>query len=323
MAYFYKENPKFEALINQYFGLIAEYNREKLGGQLSVILLGSLSRGEGTWVDDRILSDIEYFTVYPDGFNGFSEYENFCKNAADKIFSEQNSTLFHIDNTFVRKENLKVMERKLLTYDALKMGKCVVGEDCINLLGDITLENINLRDIKDILMHRVFSVLYYGLPLKNSQKTDEYRYCLAKNSLDLMTVLLVEKGILESGFINRLQKVKQLDIDENIKNYFEFCLSIKLSGECEFEFSIEEMENMFVSLVKMLKKNFHIPIKNLIINKKFVTRRFLGIVKRSFKYRHIPQFNHLNQLIKTFENKALLDKKLIKKNLVINGYPLK
>lgn len=326
MAYFYKENLILESELNQYFNTLSDYNEEKFNGELSIILLGSLSRNEATWIGDNnspiLLSDIEYFTVYPTGFDRFSEFEDYSNSVAKEIFKSQNSTLFHIDNTFVKRESLSLMERKLLTFDALKMGKCVMGKNDLERLPDITLENINLWDIKDILTHRVFSALYYGLPLKIENKTDEYRYCLAKNSLDLMTVMLVSNGILESGFINRLKLIKELPIDENIKNYFDFCLSLKLSYECDFDFTIEEMENIFILLVRDLYKNFKIPFKNMFINRKHVTKRILGIVKRGIKYRHIPSFNHLNNLINYFENKKIINKKQLKDNLVINGYPV-
>lgn len=325
VAYFYRENPALEAQINAYFARLAEYNDTHCDGKLSVILLGSLSRGEGTWqstdVGVRMLSDIEYFTVYPDGFDGLADFADFAKDVQREVFADQDSSLFHIDNTFVRRESLPRMERKLLTYDATQMGKTVVGEDCVPLLPTITVKNINLCDIRDILTHRVFSVLYYGLPMKQDGDVEGYRYSLAKNSLDLMTVLLVLNGKLVSGFISRLEEVKKLEIDEKIKNYFEYCLSIKLSSECVYEFSIKEMEEIFLNLLKTLKKDFKIAIGNMLVNFKFVLRRKLGIVKRAVKYRHVPSVTHLNNLIDLFQEKKMVTPKSTKDNLVINGYP--
>ena len=324
MAYFYKENPALEAQINEYFKRLSDYNDEAFGGALSLILLGSLSRGEATWTSDgglRLLSDIEYFTVYPQGFNAFGEFEKFSQEAAKAVFGEGNSALFHIDNTFVLQDNLPKMERKLLTYDAKQIGKTVVGQDRVQCLPDIDAENINFCDIKDILTHRAFSMLYYGLPFKRSGQITEYRYCLAKNSLDLMTVMLLSNGLLASGFINRLKLVCDLPIQKRIKDYFSFCLSVKLSTDCEFDFSIEEMEEIFISLLKDLYKNFKIPVRNVFINKKFVIRRILGMTKRAIKYRHIPRFNHLPDLIKSYEKEMLLQERQRTNNLVINGYP--
>ena len=325
MAYFYKENPVLETQINEYFARLAAYNDCYCDGKLSVLLLGSLSRGEGTWqVTDagvRMLSDIEYFTVYPDGFSGLAEFADFAKEAQREVFADQDSTLFHIDNTFVCRESLHRMERKLLTYDAAKMGKTVVGEDCVPLLPTITVENINLCDIRDILTHRVFSVLYYGLPMKRAGDVEGYRYSLAKNTLDLMTVLLVSRGLLESGFVRRLELIKTLPIDEQIKKYFAYCLSVKLSMECEEKFTIEEMEQQFLTLLKNLSHSFRVPLRNKWINRRVVLRRRLGMVKRALRYRHIPRCGHLKSLIATFEKKVPLTYRQLNNNLIINGYP--
>ena len=325
MSYFYKENPVLEAQINEYFARLAEYNDTYCDGKLSVLLLGSLSRGEGTWqatdTGVRMLSDIECFTVYPDGFAGLAEFAEFAKEAQREMFADQDSTLFHIDNTFVRRESLPRMERKLLTYDALKMGKTVVGEDCVSLLPDITIENINLCDIRDILTHRVFSVLYYGLPMKKTGDMEGYRYSLAKNSLDLMTVLLVSRGLLESGFVRRLEKVKSLPIDEQIKKYFAYCLSVKLSTESDVTFTIEEMEQQFLALLKNLSQSFRVPLGNKWVNRRFVLRRRMGMVKRALRYRHLPRCGHLNSLIVSFEKKLPLTYRQLNDNLIINGYP--
>ena len=325
MAYFYKENPVLEAQVDSYFARLSEYNDVYCDGKLSVILLGSLSRGEGTWqptvTGARILSDIEYFTVYPDGFDGLSAFTDYAKEVQREVFADQDSALFHIDNTFVRRESLPHMERKLLTYDATRMGKTVVGEDCVPLLPIITVENINLCDIRDILTHRVFSVLHYGLPMKREGDLDGYRYSLAKNSLDLMTVLLVSYGLLESGFIRRLELVKALPIEERTKAYFAYCLSIKLSAACDVTFTIEEMEEQFLSLLNALSRSFRVPLKNIWRNRRAVVRRRMGMIKRALRYRYLPRCGHLKSLIVSFEKKLPLTYRQLNNNLIINGYP--
>lgn len=325
MSYFFKENEVLEAQVNRYFTRLSEYNDTYCDGQLSILLLGSLSRGEGTWqptdTGARMLSDIEYFTIYPDGFDGFDAFTDYAKEVQREVFADQDSALFHIDNTFVAHGALPRMERKLLTYDAIRMGKTVVGEDCVPLLPDITLDNINLCDIRDILTHRVFSVLHYGLPMKREGDLEGYRYSLAKNSLDLMTVLLVSHDVLESGFIRRLELVQSLPIEERTKEYFAYCLSVKLSSECAYTFTIEEMEELFLHLLKDLSHSFHVPLKNVWRNRRAVLRRRLGMVKRALRYRHLLRCGHLKRLIASFEKKLPLTYRQLNDNLIINGYP--
>ena len=292
---------------------------------MSILLLGSLSRGEGTWqpteTGARLLSDIEYFTIYPEGFDDFATFTDYAKEVQREVFADQDSSLFHIDNTFVCYSSLPRLERKLLTYDAACMGRTVVGEDYVSLLPTITVENINLCDIRDILTHRVFSVLHYGLPMKREGDMEGYRYSLAKNSLDLMTVILVAHGLLESSFVRRLELVKTLPIEQWVKEYFTFCLSIKLSTECDCVFTIDEMEESFLQLLKEFARSFRVPLKNMWRNRRAVLRRRLGMLKRALRYRHVPRCGHLHRLIASFEQKLPLTYRQLNDNLIINGYP--
>lgn len=326
LKYFYRENPELEKKVDAFFRTLSQYNDTHFNGELSIILLGSLSRGEATWLEGEkgpvMVSDIEFFTVYPEGFTESAAFTAFMNKTAGEIFADQDSTLFHIDNTYVCRNGLASLERKLLTYDAKKMGKMAMGADDICRLPEITLQNINLWDIRDILTHRVFSVLYYGFPLKQQGKEEQYRYSLAKNSLDLMTVLLVTQGRLESGFINRLEAVKQLQIDPQFQEYFAYCLSIKLMEQCEYSYTTEQMEACFLQLLKLLAKTMKVPFANTLLNGKHVARRVLGGCKRALKYKHFPNPGHLRNLIQRFEEKQVLTSLDLLNNLVLNGYPI-
>lgn len=327
MGYFYKENKKLEEKVDLYFKSLSIFNEKHFDGQLSIVLLGSLSRGEGTWIKqngkDILVSDIEFFTIHPDSMADFKEYDEYIQACAKEIFKENGSSLFHVDNSYIPKSKQKCLEKKLLIYDAIHFGKCVVGEDVMNHFPQVDINNINLYDIRDILTHRIFSIIYYGFPLKAKGEIEQYGYSLAKNSLDLMTVILAENKILESGFINRYERIKQLEIDDRLKRYFGFCLSIKLGKKCDTPFTIEEMETIFISLIKSLSENFNVCHLNRKSNIKHIIRRRLGILKRAIKYRRLawPK-KHLLNLIQCFENGQKIAEKSKKDNLVLNGYPL-
>lgn len=329
MKYFHKDNEKLENKVNKFFLELSNLNKAHFKGALSVVLLGSLSRGEGSWCTNpdgsiRLLSDIEFFTVHPNGFNGRKLFDEDISIAAREAFGNEDSPFFHIDNTYICKTHLPKLEKKLLTYDAISFGKCVVGEDIIQLFPTININNINYVDIKDILVHRIFSVLYYGHPLKITDKLNEYQYSLAKNSLDLMTVLLVNSGILESGFEQRLKRINSLDIEEKLKKYFKYCLNIKYSEYQEEQYTIEKMEELFIDLIVDLSNNFHIPMKTYLYNFTDIIKRKMGVFKRGLKYKHVSfsQEKHLMQLVSVFKNNESLKKKNILSNLVLNGYPV-
>ena len=326
MSYFYKENPAIEKTVDLYFERLSEENEREFNGELSVFLLGSLSRGEGTWIaiekGFKLLSDIEFFTVYPSGFSEFEKWNGILDMVKNEVFSGENSILFHIDNTYVCIDSLGTLERKLLTFDGVSMGYTVVGKDVHGRFPRVTIENINYYDIRDIMTHRVFSVMYYGFRLRDSGDTVGYRYSLAKNSLDLMTVLLVCNGILLSGFVNRYNAIKELDLSDEIKEYFGYCLNIKLGVEQDEKYDIAEMEGLFISISDSLYKQLRIPFRNIRANIKSIVRRELGKMKRAIRYKHIPVGNHYRHLSKSFSAKRELSKRELKDNLVVNGYPI-
>lgn len=328
MEYFWKDNPILTTQIDDFFKQLAFYNSQNFDSKITILLLGSMSRGEATWIEyegsARIISDLEFFTIYPDGFNKQIEFNNLISQSAKKCFKNQDSVLFHIDNTWISRSELSRLPRKVLTFDAKNMGKVVFGDqltlDCIPIS---TLENINREDIWDIIVHRLFYVLYYGGISRKEGKDKEYRYTIAKNSLDLMTVLLASYNILNTGFYNKLEAIKKTSIDEEYKRYFEYCLSIKLNVDTEYSYSINEMERIFISLIKYCKQSFHVGISNRVLNAKFIFKRRLGIIKRMIRLNQITfgRGLFLEKLINIYDNKEELNQKLIKESYILNGYP--
>lgn len=327
MKFFSEENAELQHRMESFFQRLSEINEHDFEGKLSVILLGSLSRGEATWAmqDGRIqlLSDIEFFTVYPRGFQRFKEFDEEIQKNAHLELGDIESDLFHVDNTWVEENKLPKLERKLLTFDAQEFGSTVVGSDIKDKLPIITLKNINIEDIYDILIHRMFSVLYYGEKVRERNALQEYRYLLAKNSLDLMTVLLINQGILVSGFENRLNEIRKINKNKEEERYFSYCLDIKQSKKTGDVYSIAEMEGMFISLVVKLNKDFSIPFMNRFYNIKAIARRHLGMMKRSIQVKKVApsRRKYLDGLIQTYNTKRTLSECQLLDNYILNGYP--
>lgn len=328
MRYFHTPNPELESRIDCFFSLLADVNSRFYQDSLSIVLLGSLSRNEASWElsesgKPQMLSDIEFFTAYDDGFSDFREFTSHIEKAKSEAFGSESLNLFHIDNTFIRKSRLGHLERKLLIYDASVFGKCVVGSDVSACFPEITIHNINMHDIRDVIAHRIFSVLYYGRPLKENGLEGEYRYSVAKNSLDLMTVILASKGYLESGFARRLNLLDSLSPDGNLNKYFHYCLSVKLNEEAEEEYTVEEMEQLFISIISELNCSFRVPVSNSLRNAEALFRHNLGIIRRMMKNRHFSSTKkrHLESLISTFNCGKELSPRQLRDNLVLYGYP--
>lgn len=327
--FFWFTNEHLEMKVENFFKMLEYYNQTEFDGKVSMLLLGSMSRGEASWKTingvDTIVSDIEMLTLLPKGFTKFSRLHEVFDEAKSKCFSDQHSVLFHIDYgmTGGHGYDMSKMERKLLTFDANAYAYTVVGRDYKHTLPAVNYFNINMQDIWEIMVHRVFSLLYWGKPLKEAGRTEEYRYNIAKNSLDLMTVLLVNHGMLVSGFANRLNAIKGLDLPDNIKQYFECCLSIKSSTDCQYSYTTEEMERFFIGILEEQNKTFVFHRKNFYCNIKMILRRHAGQIKRALSIRHIPctQKKHLQNMAKLFKENSPLKEKNLRDNFVLNGYP--
>lgn len=327
--FFWTDNEYLEKKITDFFQIIEQYNQKEFNGEISMLLLGSLSRGEASWKRingvDTIVSDIEVLTLLPVGFSKIERLYQLFDEVKTKCFPDQKSSLFHIDYCICCcGYNMSKMERKLLTYDANVFAYTVVGKDYKYTMPKVTYYNINMQDIWEVLVHRIFSVLYWGKPLKDSGNMEEYRYNIAKNSLDLMTVLLINKGQLVSGFSNRLEAIKKLNISKEIKLYFEYCLSVKFSTKCELFYSIEDMEKLFVQILEEQNEAFECHLRNYFVNFKQIFKRHAGQVKRTMQTKHIAcsQKKHLKNMIELFKCNSQLKKKNLLDNYVLNGYPI-
>ena len=181
-----------------------------------------------------------------------------------------------------------------------------------------------MLDIYDVLTHRCFSILFYGEKLLKEGMLDQYRYCLAKNSLDLMIVLLVEEGHLVSGFLQRLKELEKLQLDLRYTNYFRYCLSIKYGEVPTNSYSIDEMLSLFVEITEIANSHFKSKPTNLFCNFKSICRRRLGIAKRAILAKRIvfSRKRHFLCLLCCLKNKSKLQHKSIVNNYVLHGYPI-
>ena len=67
--FFWTANFHLQNEVEKYFYMLESFNQKEFEGKISILLLGSLSRGEGSWktIDgvDTIVSDVEFLTLVP------------------------------------------------------------------------------------------------------------------------------------------------------------------------------------------------------------------------------------------------------------------
>lgn len=295
--YFYKENKYITKIINSYFENIEIIlNANNL--RSSILLIGSLSRGEGTWkfIDNhyKVYSDVEFWIIYENEIDK-TILDNELGIIKSKIFNNTDWPLFHIDYSYVRLDNLKKMERRFLVFEAKQLGKTIIGEDYRNVLPEINIKNIYIDDIRDIIFHRLFSYFHYSA--NSNISDDDERYIIAKNSLDLITYFLVKNNYLVAGLSQRLSIFMQNYND--FESYYNYCYAIKRGEDNSKTFTLDEMKMIFISLIKHY---YHQKLKQkkILLNLWFLLRRKAGIFKRiitSKKICFVSKKKHFKNMI--------------------------
>lgn len=304
MGYFYRPNPGLEQRNDGYFRALDAVNRTEYGGRLSLILNGSLARGEGSWITrsgtDDLISDLEFYVVYRGRRPDLRRLRDRIE-AAGRVFTDKGALdSFHIDYAVLSLGQLKRLERSFLTFEGKRFGRCMSGEDVTRFLPDVTIQNINLYSIRDIPAHRMFSVLYYGKHHSGSEA--EARYFLAKNFLDLGTVLLAMRGQLVGGMTARMAALDRTDLDKSLKASLHRCLAVKSGVPCA-DWESGEMERHFLQLSLTLHRTFRVRVSNSLQNLPRLVRGRLGILKRGWKARCLPTKNrHFARMYEALQN---------------------
>ena len=325
MSYFLRPNRELQMMVDDFFAAVSRYNDSECNAQLSVLLLGSLSKGEGSWISTengaKMLSDVEFFVVYPADFCVLPAAKQQIEHLAKSSFSGQKSSLFHVDATFVSSDRLPRMEHKLLIYDAVHYGKWVVGRPLPQRLPQVTEKNLNRYDIRDIVDHRAFSVLSYGSILKQAEEFLQYRYVLAKNSLDLLTALSAQYGCLATTLAQRAQVLGQLALPQESREYLKQCLNYKANPQAEADLSIAQMHKQFLNLAQYTADTVCVPAFHAVKHARHCLRRRAGQFKRSLQYRHFVFKNHQKQLLLALQREQKLTPSQRRDHLVLHGYP--
>lgn len=201
---------------------------ETIGSRLlSLILFGSTSRGEFTCVRNNgsmiPWSDYEFLGVVDGRPRELNRLLAERLSELEQAFGSL-SPLFHIDCSLVSLEELRKLPRIVRHFETKQLGKVLMGEDLRYRMPEVTAENIDLRDVNEILLWRYWSlVLYTPMELFDSEPNVErrtlYSYILCRNVQDIPTFLLPHLGVLIPGFRARqkwLQKNLSGDRPDNI-----------------------------------------------------------------------------------------------------------
>ncbi len=178
----------------------------------SVLLTGSTSRGELSYLTTNggleVYSDYEFLIIANSGVDPSDLLR--LEEAYGELEKKYSSNpLFHIDFSFIDMKALSRVPFHLKHYETKENGITIYGENLKHLLPDITLKNLDFKDLNEVLIWRLWAMLLY-LP-KNLLagkgrvcEEDIYKYVLCRNLLDLATWILPYRGVLLPSFKERI-----------------------------------------------------------------------------------------------------------------------
>lgn len=177
---------------------------------LSVILIGSCSRGELIYTENTIESDIELFIIAKPYYD-----INLDSDLGGRLKSDD----VDIDFTILSEKQFSMMKPKLILADTLATGICIYGLDILINYPRLRVDDLAQDDIDEIVLFRLLDVYTAG---KLGDKLAAYNNGI-KNVLYLLTWSLVKDGILAHSFNDKVDIFKSDQSLPITKSVFDGC----------------------------------------------------------------------------------------------------
>lgn len=176
-----------------------------------VLLIGSTARGELSWINEldnvQLFSDIELLVVVSNKVH--DKEKAFCQLITELESKCDFGELFHIDFTVITWKKLVRLDKKFFIFESKQCGIDLTDRSVRSQLPDVDRSNLNWKELNEVLLHRLNSMLH-AIPLslfsctmsEGEQRT--FALNLAKNTLDITTWLHpYEAEYLVAGFTAR------------------------------------------------------------------------------------------------------------------------
>lgn len=196
------------------------------GKRPGILLVGSTARGELCWAEINgkitLYSDIEFLLV-ANNMNRTCERE-----LSEKIHQLSESydlgKRFHFDYVVNKWSFLKNAQKKIFIFDSKNSGIDISKYPVKPHLPDVSRENLDFKELNDVLLHRMKSLLN-DVPEDIFCDSFDFRtfaLSLAKNTLDITTWLYpYEADYLVSGFKNRLEEWNKRKLPLELYDYLD------------------------------------------------------------------------------------------------------
>ena len=200
--------------------LVEQYLKEVLelidkSGVLSIVVLGSTARGELSYRYDGdrldLLSDLE-MVVVTEGRPRTRE-PFYRKIEAWQRERRALNPLFHVDVTFMPRGVFRRLTPLIRWFEMRATGQVVYGADTLDEAPEVTPENLNRGQTRELVLTRLWNMLLYIPAAFVFNTPGEYErlifnYVQCRNFLDVATILLPLEGVLLPSYRQRLVYVE-------------------------------------------------------------------------------------------------------------------
>jgi hypothetical protein len=234
----------------------------------SILFIGSGSRNELAYILDGdnvdIFSDYEFVIIVKKMLTkeSLSKITKILKNLEKKWNIK--SPLFHIDYGVATALKFRNTPKTLWAFEAKTLGVVVYGRDVRKDLGDISAFNIDYGNLNELIIVRLWNMLIYmnsGFINGTNNGWEDFiiKFYYSRNTLDILTILLPNYGVLKGGYVNRTNFFIKYFNNENWSNYkiiFQKVtdLKIDLKDEVSLQESQSVFYNGFINLISDISK---------------------------------------------------------------------
>jgi hypothetical protein len=237
----------------------------------TLYLLGSAARDELSALHHpdgsiEFFSDLEFLLVADAPLTADRHYAlDQAMREAERAVANPNP-LFHIDLITRERARLKRFPFIIFTYELKQNARLLHGEDLRAEIPDVTMANLDLRNTREILYKRLWAILLHlpcrfveGAPSLAEQRVAGY--VLARNALDLTTVLLPHAGVLLPTYRQRVEHLRQhyadfpfaAYFDANFPDFLQTCLERRL----DLDFTTTDLHSFYDRTLDALECGFH------------------------------------------------------------------
>lgn len=189
----------------------------KILNPASVILVGSASRAELSyrWYDNKLefFSDLEFIIISDASEKQVCDVQRAIRKLEAPF---QLNPLFHIDYSILSSATFRrnAAFAHIRTLEMIENGKIVYGTNLLMDLPSLSIDHLEPGRLRELILIRLFNMLLYtpyDIVKRNYDGHTEllYKYILARNLLEIPTILLPFLGVCRTSYYARLHWLKE------------------------------------------------------------------------------------------------------------------